>query len=129
MNSAALLAELQRQWAYPSVTVLLNTTPGSVLSTADGARAAQLLDSAAARLRGHVDNAIAAGIVDQSRRLLDEQSGLAAGTALALCVSPAFADAVKPAGRCARSTPPAPSRPPEHASPSSPNSGGRSIQR
>lgn len=94
MNSA-LLAELQRQSAYPSVTVLLNTSPGSVLSTAERARAAQLLDTAAARLRGDVGDGVAAGIVDQLRELLDEQSGLAAGTALALCVSPTFATAVR----------------------------------
>lgn len=94
MNSA-LLAELQRQSAYPSVTVLLNTSPGSALSTAERARAGQLLDTAAERLRGDVDDGVAAGIVDQLRELLDEQSGLAAGSSLALCVSPAFAAAVK----------------------------------
>jgi hypothetical protein len=94
MNSA-LLAELQRQSAYPSVTVLLNTSPGSVLSTAERVRAGQLLDTAAARLRGDVDDDVAADIMDQLRGLLDEQSGLAAGTALALCVSPAFAAAVR----------------------------------
>ena len=56
-----LLAELQRQSAYPSVTLLLNTSPGSVLSTAERTRAGQLLDTAAARLRGDVDDGVAAG--------------------------------------------------------------------
>ena len=56
-----LLAELQRQSAYPSVTLLLNTSPGSVLSTAERTRAGQLLDTAAARLRGNVDDGVAAG--------------------------------------------------------------------
>jgi hypothetical protein len=91
MNSA-LLAELQRQTAYPSVTVLVNTSTGSMLSTAERARAGRLLDTAAARLRGDV---VAAGIVDHLRGLLNDQFGLAAGSALALWVSPTFAAAVK----------------------------------
>jgi hypothetical protein len=94
MNSA-LLAELQRQSAYPSVTVLLNTLPGSVLTTAERARAGQLIDTAAERLRGDVADGVATGIVARLRELLDEQSALAAGSALAICVSPTYAAAVK----------------------------------
>ncbi len=50
----ALLADLQGQQAYPSITLLMNTSPGAPLSHTEIATARHLAEDAARRLDGDV---------------------------------------------------------------------------
>ena len=68
----ALLAELQGQRCYPSVTVLINTTPGRAISGAEAARARELIDQAGTRMDGTTDDAIRKPLLEKLERLLDD---------------------------------------------------------
>lgn len=84
----ALLSELQRVSAYPSVTVLVNTTAGVVPDTALRARTAQLIDVVDQRLRGDVVDEERAWLVTEIRRLVDDAATEPPATAMGLFVSP-----------------------------------------
>ena len=85
-----LLDELQRQRAYPSLTLLLNTTEGRAMGPVEHVTLSRLLDEAGERLAA--DPAVDAAM---RTRLLDDIVSLVAdchrdpGTAaVALCISP-----------------------------------------
>lgn len=90
-----LLSDLQRRSAYPSVTVLLNTVPGTVLAGADLDIARGLVDRADQRLTGDVDDATRRAVVAKLVTLLEEQRGQRSGAALALMASPEIAVAAR----------------------------------
>ena len=87
-----LLDELQRLRAYPSLTLLLNTTEGRPMGPVEHVTISRLLDEAGERLG--VDPEVDAGL---RTRLLDDVVGLVAEchgdpstAAVALCVSPEY---------------------------------------
>jgi hypothetical protein len=91
----ALLAELQHQRIYPSITVLLNTTPGSPFDQLEQAKARRLAERADERLRTDVPDDVRAMLVARLNELIDEQIPRRTAMALALCVSPEYAAAVQ----------------------------------
>ena len=91
----ALLHELQRQAGYPSVTVLVNTTPGEWLDAATIATIDRLIDDADRRLHGDVDDEVRRRVVDELRRLRVEEETGEGGEAIALCASPTYSAAVR----------------------------------
>jgi Bacterial archaeo-eukaryotic release factor family 3 len=91
----ALLAELQRQQAYPSITVLINTTPGAALSASEIDTARRLADHADKRLTDDVPDEVRAAVIGSLHSLIAEQSGEVNGKAMALCVSPNYTAAVR----------------------------------
>jgi Bacterial archaeo-eukaryotic release factor family 3 len=94
-----LLDELQRQRAYPSVTLLMNTTPGVTLDDAELGTAHGLVALADERLEGDVDDSVRIHLISVLRELIDARRTERSGHALALCVSPAHSSAVS-LGRC-----------------------------
>jgi hypothetical protein len=94
----ALLAELQLQTGYPSVTVLLNTTAGSVLSADELALIDRLIDSADDRLVGDVSDDVRRLVIAQLRANVAERRSQPSSQALLLCSSPSYRAAV-PLGR------------------------------
>ncbi len=91
----ALLAELQRQQAYPSITVLINTTPGVSPSESEIDTARRLADHADKRLVDDVPDEDRTSVIAALHALIADQSGEVSGKALALCVSPGYAAAVR----------------------------------
>ncbi|MGB5756244.1 MAG: hypothetical protein WBM50_04965 [Acidimicrobiales bacterium] len=83
-----LLDQLQRMRSYPSVTVLLNTNPGTSLSVEEQAGAARLIATADQRLSDRVDDGQRLELVDRLKSLVAERGAQRNGHALALCVSP-----------------------------------------
>ncbi|MGD9749550.1 MAG: hypothetical protein AB7W59_00990 [Acidimicrobiia bacterium] len=90
----ALLAELQHRRCYPSVTILLPTRPGSVLTAEDRDHARRLLEATDLRLSGDVTEDIRTVVVQQLEALIEQRSIQPAAQALALCASPELATAV-----------------------------------
>jgi Bacterial archaeo-eukaryotic release factor family 3 len=91
----ALLSELQRQRAYPSVTLLFNTSPNTTLSPSELDTAIRLACHADHRLEGDVSDQLRTALVTQLHDLVHQQVGERSGRALALCVSPHYAAAVR----------------------------------
>jgi hypothetical protein len=91
----ALLAELQGQRCYPSVTLLLNTTPGSPLTPAETDAAMRLIAQMDDRLEGDVSDALRRHLRERIVDLLHAESGQPASHALALFVSPDHTAAVR----------------------------------
>lgn len=91
----ALLAELQRRRVYPSVTLLMNTTPGALLNAAETATARRMAEGASRRLIGDVAEDVRAILFEQLVELIDEQTTEPSAHALALCVSADYAAAVR----------------------------------
>jgi hypothetical protein len=89
-----LLDELQAMRCYPSVTVLMNTTPGNGWSSDELASARRLLQKADERLTTDVDDSTRTALIESLERLVAEQSQEISHTAVALCVSPEHAAAV-----------------------------------
>ena len=87
MNQA-LLTELQGLNAYPSVTILLTTTPGAAIGPADAAQLDDLVEQADRRLTADVDLAVRVPIVETLRRLAASAATGRATRAVALCASP-----------------------------------------
>lgn len=85
---ATLLADLQRRTAYPSITILADTTPRSTADDADCARLGALVDEADRRLEGDVDAEQHQALVAELRRLVVEVSRRCTSRAVAICVSP-----------------------------------------
>ena len=98
MNRATLV-DLQDRHAYPSITLLLNTTPGVPLSASERDAAAGLVRSAEQRLRtDHVDDDLRDRLVARLTALVDEHASAPATRALAVFMSPEH-DAVVRLGR------------------------------
>ncbi len=91
----ALLAELQSQRAYPSITLLFNTTSGAPFSPAQVANAAHLADQADRRLGGEIDDDLRKSLVETIVELLHDSATDNAGHALAVCVSPQYSAAIR----------------------------------
>ena len=94
MNRSTL-AEVQRFRCYPSITVLLNTTPGVSLTQPERDRAQMLLQQVDDRLEGDVGDALRRHLTARLAALIDEQAPQRSTHALALFVSPEYAAAVR----------------------------------
>ncbi len=91
----ALLAELQRRRVYPSITLLMNTSPGAMLSQAEMVTARRLAEHAARRLDGDVSDDLRATLAGKLSDLIADQITERSSHALALCVSPDYVAAVR----------------------------------
>ena len=91
----ALLAELQRLSAYPSVTVLMNTTPADPMRDDDVRRLESLIGDAERRLMGDEEATERDTVVIALRSLLLEAAMQPATRAVALCASPAYRAVVR----------------------------------
>ena len=94
MNRVTLV-DLQRRNGYPSITVLLNTTPGVTLTAGERDTAQRLIEHAEHRLTGDVSDEIAATLVARLGRLLDDQSTEESSRAIGLFVSTDHVAAVR----------------------------------
>lgn len=90
-----LLDDLQSRQAYPSVTVLVNTTSGIPMSDSELVVAARMIDDASRRLAGEVDEASRSAVIDRLTLLLAEHAGAPSTGAIALCASPLYSAAVR----------------------------------
>lgn len=81
------LTDLQRQHGYPSITLLVNTTPGIPLTPVELDTARRLVSQADDRLDGDVSDTLRRTLITRLTDLIDEQSSPAATQALALFVS------------------------------------------
>jgi Bacterial archaeo-eukaryotic release factor family 3 len=90
----ALLADLQSRRAYPSVTLLVNTTAGSTLLPAESSTILRLAADADRRLSGDVPTDVRLLVASKIRELVDAQSTQRSGQSLVICVSPEHAAAV-----------------------------------
>lgn len=86
MNRATL-ADLQERSAYPSITVLFNTTPGSRLTAAERATAQRLFRLVEQRLTGDVSAELTVTLIARLGELLDGQSSELSTQAIGLFVS------------------------------------------
>ena len=93
-----LLAEIQGRRCHPSITILVNTTPGSALDPTHLATARRLVDVAAERLADRTDDRQRDELVERLHRLVEQVRSDRAGHALALCVSPEYEAAVSLGG-------------------------------
>ena len=84
--SAQQVVLLQAVRSYPCLTLLVNTRPGSIMSSTDAARLRALLASAGQRLRAE-RAADADLLLATAERLVDEAVGAPTSTALAVFVS------------------------------------------
>ncbi len=89
-----LLAQLQGPTVYPSITVLMNTTPGTVLSPTELATALRLVKHADDRLTGDVPDELRGALISTITRLVDDQTTERSARALAVCVSPDYSAVV-----------------------------------
>ena len=94
MNRATL-NEVQRLRCYPSVTLLLNTTPGAPLTSAERSTAQVLMQQVDDRLEGDVSDALRLSLTTRLATLVDEQAGERSTQAVALFVSPEYAAALR----------------------------------
>ncbi len=94
MNRATL-TDLQRQRCYPSITVLINTTPGTPLTPTEIDTAARLTCQTDDRLDGDVSDTLRRALITRLTDLITEQAGQPSTLALALFVSPEHAAAVR----------------------------------
>jgi len=94
MNKA-LLTELQHQRGYPSITVLINTTPGTVLSPNDVDTAFRFACEADNRLDGDVSDQLRTLLMSRLSELIARQTDQPSARAMALCVSPDYTAAVR----------------------------------
>ena len=91
----ALLAQLQRMRAYPSVTILVNTTPNLALSDKEHKTVRTFIDAANRRLLDDVPTFLRKRVVTRLESLHAEIVDEPATQAMALCVSPEFAATVR----------------------------------
>ncbi len=94
MNRATL-NELQRQRCYPSITMLINTTPGSALTPSELDTAVRLTCQADDRLDGDISDTLRHNLITRLTDLTTEQAGQPSTRALALFVSPDHTAAVR----------------------------------
>jgi Bacterial archaeo-eukaryotic release factor family 3 len=86
----ALLAELQRQLAYPSITILQPTRPGATMHPDDVAMLIHHADLADRRLEGDVTDLERRELVTMITNQIDAARHERATRAIAICVSPAY---------------------------------------
>jgi hypothetical protein len=95
----ALLAELQRLHAYPSITILMPTTPGrssgDVMSPDDYTQLLHLADLADRRLDGDVPEEQRVDLVRTITRLIEQSVEEPPTRAIAICVSPQYSAIVR----------------------------------
>jgi hypothetical protein len=91
----ATLAELQRQRCYPSITVLINTTPGVALTPSELDAASRLTAHVDHRLDGDVTDNLRHDLIDRLRALIEENARQPSAHALALFVSRDHSAAVR----------------------------------
>lgn len=94
MNHATL-RDLQARRGYPCVSVLINTTPGMVMSADDRQRAVSLLANAGQRLIGDADDAVRQELIDALTDELQERSVETATAALGLFAMPGYHNSVR----------------------------------
>ena len=94
MNKA-LLTELQHQRGYPSITVLINTTPGTALTPDEVDTAFRFACEADTRLEGDVSDRLRSELISRLADLITDQTNQRSTRALALCVSPDYTAAVR----------------------------------
>lgn len=94
MNSATL-AEVQRLRCYPSITLLLNTTPGAPFTPAERNTAQFLMQQVDDRLEGDVSDALRRSLTTRLVALVDEQAAQRSTQAVAMFVSPEYTAAVR----------------------------------
>lgn len=90
-----LLDDLQRRVAYPSVTILVNVTPGARLSDAELADISGLVDDADRRLTGDVPDHVRHTVIGRLFALLRACTPEVGSEALALCASPEYSTSVR----------------------------------
>lgn len=100
MNQA-LLAELQRLTAYPSVTLLMPTNPSDPMRDVDIRQLEALVEEADRRLRGDVSEPERSQVINRLRALVVEATMHRATRAIAICASPEYG-AVVHLGRTVR---------------------------
>ena len=91
----ALLDELQRQSAYPSITVLMNTTDGELFGPADLEKVRALAQRAIRRLDGDASNETCTAMESALEELIEQCDGELCGQAVALFASPDYRATVK----------------------------------
>jgi Bacterial archaeo-eukaryotic release factor family 3 len=91
----AVLSDLQRRSCYPSVTVLFNTTPDSMLSPAELTTAQGLIDRAQQRLTGDASEALTELLVSRLGSLLEEAGSALSSRAVGLFASADHAAVVR----------------------------------
>ena len=94
MNRATL-NELQRQRCYPSITMLINTTPGTPLTPSELDTSARLVCQTDDRLEGDISDTLRHNLITRLTDLITEQAGQCCTQALALFVSPEHIAAVR----------------------------------
>lgn len=87
MNRATL-NELQRHRCYPSITLLLNTTPGSALTASELDTASRLTAQADDRLDDDISDTLRHDLIGRLKALLSDHAGQPSTRALAVFVSP-----------------------------------------
>lgn len=83
----ALLDQLQQMRSFPSITVLMNTKPGSTFGDSDQSRAERLVETASQRLDELIDDD-PTPLLDKLRELINDRTEHRSTHALAICVSP-----------------------------------------
>jgi Bacterial archaeo-eukaryotic release factor family 3 len=91
----ALLAELQAQRAYPSITILFNTPTGANPEPSHLATAMSFVHDADERLRSEVTDQIRKQMIDTLTELVRQQANIAAPHAIALFASPEASGSVR----------------------------------
>lgn len=91
----ALLAELQRLTAYPSVTLLLDTSPADPMRDTDVRRLEAMVAEADRRLMGDVPDDARVAVVERLRALVLEAAIHPATRGVALCASPSYGAVVR----------------------------------
>lgn len=94
----AFVATLQSLRSYPSVSLLVPTTPGSTLAFDDVERVHALVARADRRLRGDVPDAVRHQVIDRLHDLATEAASRPVQRGLALFASPSIAESVVLAG-------------------------------
>lgn len=94
MNRATL-NELQRQRCYPSITMLINTTPGATLTPSELDTTTRLTSHTDDRLDGDISDTLRHNLITRLIELIAEQTSQPSTQALALFVSPEHAAAVR----------------------------------
>ena len=90
-----ILNELQRQRCYPSITLLINTTPGAPLTPSELNNATQLVCHTDDRLDGDVSETLRHKLIAGLTDMINEQAGQPSTHALALFISPDYTATVR----------------------------------
>ena len=91
----SLLAELQRQSAYPSVSLLLTTVPGESMAPSDLISLSALADHADRRLEGDVPDSTRGAVINSIRGLIGSVAEQRATQAIAVFASPTYSSVVR----------------------------------